>query len=85
MILTGQLKCIYFKGLLKLNIKTLAALFVHVLSGFTSTPLQTRNLKFNTALGHCSAVPRAVLNFLFLVCTLMLVNPENALQECCNP
>ena len=85
MILTGQLKCIYFKSLLKLNIKTLAALFVRVLSGFTSTRLQTRNLKFNTALSHCSAAPRAVLNFLFLVCTLMLVNPENALQECCNP
>ena len=32
-----------------------------------------------------SAAPRAVLNFLFLVRELVLVNPDNALQECCNP
>ena len=43
--------------------------------GFTSTRSRTRN----------SAAPRAVLNFLFLVRELVLVNPDNALQECCNP
>ena len=39
----------------------------------------TRNLTLH------SAAPRAVLNFLFLVRELVLVNPDNALQECCNP
>ena len=40
---------------------------------------ETRNLTLH------SAAPRAVLNFLFLVRELVLVNPDNALQECCNP
>ena len=39
---------------------------------------ETRNLTLH------SAMPRAVLNFLFLVCKFVLVNPDNALQECCN-
>ena len=39
---------------------------------------ETRNLTLPSA-------PRAVLNFLFLVRELVLVNPDNALQECCNP
>ena len=33
---------------------------------------------------HLSA-PRVVLNFLFLVRELVLENPDNALQKCCNP
>ena len=63
----------YFKGLLKLNIKTFAALFVGVLLHLQALVYkqETRNL--------------TVLNFLFLVCKLVLVNPDNALQECCNP
>jgi hypothetical protein len=40
---------------------------------------ETRNLTLP------SAAPRAVLNFLFIVRELVLVNPDNALQECCNP
>ena len=32
-----------------------------------------------------SAAPRAVSIFLFLVCKLVFVNPNNALQGCCNP
>ena len=32
-----------------------------------------------------SAAPHTVLIFLFLVLQLVLVNPDNALQECCNP
>ena len=48
------LKCIHFKGFLKLNIKMFATVFVHALSRFKSTRLQTRNLKFNTALGCAS-------------------------------
>ena len=71
----------YFKGLLKLNIKTFAALFVRVLSDLQALVYkqETRNLTLH------SATPRAVFNFLFLVCKLVLVNPDNALQECCNP
>ena len=40
---------------------------------------ETRNLTLH------SAAPRAMLNFLFLVRELVLVNPDNAHQECCNP
>jgi hypothetical protein len=40
---------------------------------------ETRNLTLH------SAAPRPVLNFLFLDRELVLVNPDNALQECCNP
>ena len=63
----------YFKGLLKLNIRTLAALFVRVLSDLQALVYkqETRN--------------STLLNFSFLVCKLVLVNPDNALQECCNP
>ena len=39
---------------------------------------ETRNLTLH------EAQPSAVLNFLFLVHELVLVNPDNALQECCN-
>ena len=39
------MKCKYFKGLLKLNIKTSTALFVRVLSGFANKELNT--LTFN--------------------------------------
>ena len=77
------LDCIalYFKGLLKLNIKTFSALFVRALSGLQALvhEQETRNLTLH------SAAPRAVLNFLLLVRELVLVNPDNALQECCNP
>ena len=71
----------YFKGLLKLNIKTFSALFVRTLSGLQALvhKQETRNLTLH------SAAPRAVLNFLFLVRELVLVNPDNALQECYNP
>ena len=71
----------YFKGLLKLNIKTFAALFVRVLSDLQALVYkqETRNLTLH------SATPCAVLNFLLLVCKRVLVNPDNALQECCNP
>ena len=48
------MKCLFFYGLLKLNIKTFKALFVRALSGFTSTRSRTRNSKFNTALGCAS-------------------------------
>ena len=40
---------------------------------------ETRNLTLH------SAAPPAVFNFLFLVRELVLVNPDNALQECNNP
>ena len=71
----------YFKGLLKLNIKTFATLFVCVLLDLQALVYkqETRNLTLH------SARPRAVLNFFFLVCKLVLVNPNNSLQECCNP
>ena len=71
----------YFQDLLKLNIKTFSALFVRALSGLQALvhKQETRNLTLN------EAAPRAVLNFLFLVRELVLVNPDNALQECCNP
>ena len=70
----------YFKGLLKLNIKTFAALFVPVLLDLHALVYKQETLNLTL---H-SATPRAVLNFLFLVCKLVLVNPHNALQECCN-
>ena len=56
----------YFKGLLKLNIKTFAALFLRVLSD-----LQALVYKQETRI--------------FLFYELVLVNPGNALQECCKP
>ena len=46
------------------------ALLVRALSGFTNNHLQTRNSKL--------AAPHAVLNFLFLVCKLVLANCKNA-------
>ena len=63
------------------SIKTFSALFVRALSGLQALvhEQETRNLTLY------SAAPRAVLNFLFLVRELVLVNPDNALQECCNP
>ena len=42
---------------------------------------ETGNLTLHSAAPHI----HAVLNFLFLVPQLVLVNPDNALQECCNP
>ena len=74
-------KCTCFQRLLKLNIKTFSALFVRALSSLQALvhEQETRNLTLH------SAAPRAVLNFLFLVRELVLVNPDNALQECCNP
>ena len=67
--------------ILKLNIKTFSALFVHALSGLQALvhEQETRNLTLH------EAQPSAVLNFEFLVRELVLVNPDNALQECCNP
>ena len=61
-----------FQRLLKLNIKTFSALFVHALSGLQ-------------ALVHEEETRNLTLKFLFLVRELVLVNPNNALQECCNP
>ena len=60
----------YFKGLLKLNIETFAARFVRVLSDLQALAYkqETRNLILH------SATPRAVLNFLFLVCKLVLLS-----------
>ena len=43
------------------------------LSGFTSTSLQTRNKKFNTARGAAESS----VKFRVLVCKRELVNPEN--------
>ena len=64
-----------------MNIKAFAALFVRALSGFLSTRFkqETRNLTLQEA-AACEK-----LNFIFLVCKLVLVNRDNALQECCNP
>ena len=62
----------YFKGLLKLNIKTFAALFVRALSVDLQALVykqETRNVTLH------SAAPRAELNFLFLVCKRVLVGP----------
>ena len=71
----------YFEGLLKLNIETFAAISVRVLSDLQALlyKQETRNLTLH------SITPCAVLNFLFLACKLVLVNPDNALQKCCNP
>jgi hypothetical protein len=56
------------------------SLFVHYRDLQALVPEQeTRNLTLH------SAAPRAVLNFMFLVRELVLVNPGNALQVCCNP
>ena len=79
-----------------MNIKTFSALFVRALSGLQALvhEQETRNLTLHSAAPRAvlsrnltvhSAAPRAVLNFLFLVRELELVNPDNALQECCNP
>ena len=50
--------------------------------GITSTRSRTRNLKYKFNTGD-SAAPRPVLNFLFLVHALALLDPDKELQESC--
>ena len=56
------------------------SLFVH----YRDLPALVHEQEIRNLTLHLSA-PRAVLNFLFLVRELVLENPDNALQECCNP
>ena len=75
------LKMHMFSTFTQMNIKTFSALFIRALSGLQELvdEQETQNLTQH------SAAPRAVLNFLFLVRELVLVNPDNALQDRCNP
>ena len=51
-------------------------LILSSISNITSTRSRTRNLKYTFNTGD-SAVPRPVLNFLFLVHALALLDPDN--------
>ena len=67
--------------MINFNSNTLNTKLCLCIIGFTALvhEQETRNLTLH------EAQPSAVLNFLFLVRELVLVNPDNALQECCNP
>ena len=67
----NNVKCLFFCGLLKLNIKTFKALFFVHYRHFQALirEQETRNLTLH------SAAPRAVLNFLFLVREFVLEMP----------
>ena len=59
------MKCKYFKGLLKLNIKTFTALFVRVLSGFDnwtkcSFMEKGKNIRISPGYLNCSGCVQAM-------------------------